>query len=312
MKKNLLISMERLDILALVANIETKNITAQDAAILKLTVKGDGNLPVVNAPSIQWPSGLESYDASTNAKEDIDKTVAPLSGSKSFEYSFTPKEAGNYTIPAVQFSYFDPVSSSYKTVGTQSMSFSVATAKNNRSSVASSVPKTPAVETKNNFSDFIQEHLESFFAVLILSGLAIYLLLQNRRLKRNHEEAERIAAAKREMEMAAAAEPVIQDPLLQAKQLLDTGDYRGFYTELNRAIWNAVAEKLNLPGSELNKYNISMQLQARGWQYETTSRLKDILNECEMKLYTPDYNTENMQSILQQAEELLGQLNLKS
>ena len=114
------------------------------------------------------------------------------------------------------------------------------------------------------------------------------------------------------MEIAAAAEPVIQDPLLQAKQLLDTGDYRGFYTELNRAIWNAVAEKLNLPGSELNKYNISMQLQARGWQYETTSRLKDILNECEMKLYTPDYNTENMQSILQQAEELLGQLNLKS
>jgi len=288
------------------SDIVTKNITAQDAAILKLTVKGDGNLPVVNSPAIQWPAGIENYDASTNTKEDIDKTVAPLRGSKTFEYSFIPKQAGNYTIPAIQFSYFDPVSSSYKSIGTPPMSISVASAKNNHSSASSAISKNADKETTNNLADFLQEHLEWFFAILILSALAIYLLLQNRRLKKNHEQAERDVAAKKEIEMAAPS-PVVRDPLLLAKRLLEIAEYRGFYTELNRALWNAVADKLNLPSSELNKYNISRQLQALGWKYENTTALRDILNECELKLYTPDYNTENMQSLLQQAESLIGQ-----
>jgi len=287
------------------ANIETKNITAQDAAILKLTIKGKGNLPVVNAPAIQWPTGIENYDATTNTKEDIDKTIAPLSGSKTFEYSFIPKQAGNYIIPAVQFSYFDPVSSSYRTVGTRPMSMSVALAKNNRSSTTTTVSKSGVKEAANNFTDFLQEHLEWFFAVLILSGLAIYLLMQNRRLKKDQEQVQQAAKVKEEIQLTAI--PVVVDPLQEARQLLEAGDYRGFYAELNRALWNAVAGKLNLPASELNKYNISLQLQARGWQHETTTLLKDILNECEMKLYTPDYNTENMQSLLQQAESLLKQ-----
>jgi hypothetical protein len=290
------------------ANIETKNITAQDAAVLKLTVNGDGNLPVVNAPIIQWPSGIENYDASTNTKEDIDKTVAPLSGSKTFEYSFTPKEAGSYTIPAIQFSYFDPVSGSYKTMITQSLNVSVAAAKHNHASSSTPVSKRTDAEQKNSFTDFLQQHLEWFFAILILSGLAVYFMVQNRRLKKEHEEAERKATEKKAMEMAALSKLVIPDPLRHAKQLLESGEYRGFYSEANRALWKAVADELNLPGSELNKYNISLQLQARGWQPETISSLKDILNECEMKLYTPDYNTENMQALLQQAEEVIERL----
>jgi len=290
------------------ANIETKNITAQDAAILKLTVKGDGNLPVVNAPVVQWPSGIENYDASTSTKEDIDKTVAPLSGSKTFEYSFTPKESGSYTIPSIQFSYFDPVSSSYKTMITQSLNVSVAAAKHNHAS-SPAISNTTSGQRKNSFTDFLQQHLEWFFAVLILSGLAVYFMLQNRRLKKEHEEAERKAAEKKAMEMAALSKLVIPDPLRHATALLETGEYRGFYSEVNRAIWKAVADALNLPASELNKYNISLQLQTRGWQPETISSLKDILNECEMKLYTPDYNTENMQLLLQQAEALIDKLN---
>jgi len=40
--------------------VENKDIAAEDAGILKITVKGSGNLPVVNAPTVQWPSGIET------------------------------------------------------------------------------------------------------------------------------------------------------------------------------------------------------------------------------------------------------------
>jgi hypothetical protein len=86
--------------------------------------------------------------------------------------------------------------------------------------------------------------------------------------------------------------------------LLENNDYKGFYRELNRAVWKAVSEKLNLPASELNKHNIAKQLQARGWDVDTTRSLENLLNECEINLYTPAYDPYNMQQLLRQAETL--------
>lgn len=292
------------------ANVENKNLTAQDAATLKVTVKGSGNLSVVNAPAIKWPSDIENYDA--NTKENIDKTVAPLSGTKTFEYNFIPKQAGDYIIPAIQLSYFDPASNSYKTATAQSLNFTVKAAKVNKPSHVAEVSGQPAEDTTNGALDFLQDHLEWFFAIIILSGLAAYLWWQNKKLRKIHE-AEKLAAAERaRQEAIAKAElekvPVRVDHLLLPRQLLEHGDFNGFYRELNRSIWHAVADKINLPASELNKYNITQELRAQGWDEETTALLKDILNECEIKLYTPDYNTQNMQQLLQQAESLINKL----
>jgi hypothetical protein len=291
------------------AAIENKNISSKDADVLKLTVKGNGNLPVVNAPTIQWPAGVENYEPTT--KENIDKTIAPLGGSKTFEYSFIPQQAGDYVIPPVQFAYFDPASGSYKTTSTEELKLTVKASKNkkNTPSVVTAAPSPN--EGSNSISDFLQEHLEWFFAVIILSGLAVYLWVQNRRLKKA-QEAEQMAVAKaKEAAMAelAKALSVPPDPLQKAKLLLERGDFRTFYTELNRALWNAVADKLNLPASELNKHNIVMQLQSRGWDNKTTMLLEAVLHECEMKLYTPDYSESGMQKIIQSAEEIVAVLN---
>jgi len=291
------------------AAVENKNISSKDADILKLTIKGNGNLPIVNAPSIQWPDGVENYEPTT--KENIDKTVAPLGGSKTFEYSFIPQQAGDYVIPPVQFAYFDPVSSSYKTTSTEELKLSVKASKNKKANLSAVVMASSPDEGSNSIRDFLQDHLEWFFAVIILSGLAIYLLVQNRRLKKAHE-AEQLAAAKaKEAAMAeiAMALAIPPDPLLKAKQLFEKGDYRSFYTELNRALWNAVADKLKLPASELNKHNIVMQLHSRGWDNKSTTLLENTLNECEMKLYTPDYSESGIQRIMQSAEEIVSVLN---
>lgn len=96
------------------------------------------------------------------------------------------------------------------------------------------------------------------------------------------------------------------DPLSDIKERLENGDYPGFYRELNRAMWKAVADKLDLPASELNKHNVVRKLEAKGWDAPTILSLEHLLGECEMNLYTPDYDTYNMQQLLRQAESLLG------
>lgn len=292
---------------AIEAGIESKNIMAQDAAILKVTVKGSGNLPVVNAPVISWPPGFDSYDPAE--KENIDKSVAPLSGYKTFEYSFVPKEKGNYNIPAIEFSYFDPESSSYKTIESKPLTLEVAAAKIKNKSKTAVTPAASAEETEDGVFPFIQQHLEWFGIVLILSGLAIYFWRQNVRLKRARLAPDQGSAS----EMKGNGDiPILEaipaDPLLKTKQLLESADYKGFYNELNTVVWNAVSAELKLPSSELNKNNITQALRVKGWSQEMTNLLKDILNECEMSLYTPDYNFHDMQLLLQQASSLLERM----
>jgi hypothetical protein len=295
---------------SLEAAIENKNITAHDAAILKVTLKGDGNLPLVNAPGVDWPSGVESYDAS--AKEEIDKSVAPLSGTKTFEYSFIPKHAGDYLMPAVSFSYFDPQSSSYKTVESKPLNFLVASATKKTSLFAPFTAATqPVTGVASWVANFLRLHLEWLFAVLILSGVAIYLFMQNRRLKRGQS----LAAPVSETAVAASApgteSPLAtSDPLARAKRFYEYNEYKNFYRELYRAIGMAVEDKLNLPGSEMNKTQMSLKLRERGWDEPTTTLLESILSECEIKLYSPAHSATDMQRILRESEKIIGALAL--
>ncbi len=285
------------------ATLENKKIAARDEATVKVTVKGNGNLPIVNAPQILWPNTIDAYDAT--ASENVDKTVVPMAGSKTFEYIFSPKNPGDYTIPAIDFSYFDPATDSYKVVKTQPLNF-VASAENKKHK--SSITNTPGLQNQdepNVFKTFLQDHLEWFFAVFILSLLAIYLWRQNIRLKKDEQQ-------KAAMEIEKGKTPILSpeelDPLLRAKRFLEYADYKGFYEEINRSTWNVLCDKLQIRSSELNKSNVVKQLQLRGWSEHDIIHLEDILHKCEMNLYTPDYSEINSQQLLQETESLIKKL----
>lgn len=311
------------------ASLANKSIPAGEEATLDLIVKGKGNLPVITAPRVQWPAGTEGFDPT--AKEDINKTTVPMSGSKTFSYIFTPDTPGHYTIPAISFPYFDPVTHSYKTAGTEPMDFMVTEAVKRTKSKTPVYARPADTSAMADMKKFVGQHLEWIFTILILSGLAVYLWRQNTRLRKTEQQqkeeqklaAEKKAAEDRLIEQQAAraisdypgsvasstAPVVVIDPLQEARQLFEHNDYQGFYREVNRAIWKAIAKKLDLPASELNKYTIARNLQARGWDVENTLLLENVLNECEMNLYTPAYDAYNMQQLLKHAESMLDRLS---
>ena len=333
---------------SVVTSLGNKTVAAQDEMTLHVVVKGRGNLPMVTAPTVNWPSGFESFDPT--AKEDVNKTVAPMSGSKSFDYVFTAKDPGHYTIPAVSFSYFDPASQTYRSASGEPQDIQVTPAvRKSHSSTASGA--VAVIATRPSLTDqvgrFVQAHLEWIFAVLLISGVAVYFWRQNQRLKKKPDaekkpepvrvEApmnnsrgnapiapwEAAQAAERERQTLAKetapetpgmasnsyvpAAPAV-DPLHDARRSLEETDPKGFYREVNRALWKAIGRKLNLPASELNKQNIIRHLQIRGWDETAIISLENILSECEMNLYTPAYDRYNMQQLLRQAEWMVDRL----
>jgi hypothetical protein len=275
------------------ASIDSKEVDTGDAAILTVMVRGNGNLPVINAPVIRWPAGMESYDV--NSKENIDKATAPLSGTKTFNYSFISTKAGNYDLPPIQLSYFDLASKTYKSTESNPLHIEVLAKKKKRPNPA------PAPAVQPDHAIYI------WLSVAILLMLAIVWAVI-RQLKKNvrikTEKVKQLAA----LEKIKSA-PVAIDPLSESRMLMTTGDFGKFYSSVNRAIWKSVSDKLQLPASELNKLNIASGLRGKGWRDEDIIQLKNILNECEMKLYTPEYSTSDMQRVLDAASEICTRLN---
>ena len=284
---------------SIAASLDSKKVDTGDASILTVSVKGTGNLPVINAPVINWPQNMESYEASS--KENIDKTVAPLSGSKTYSYSFICTKPGKYILPPVKLSYFDPASRTYKTIASDPLNLDVNT------TVRKKHPKplAPAApEVQNDWPGYLWWAA----AFLLIAGATIFVIKESKK--------EAIRKAEKERQLAeikkTKAIPVVRDPLDESRRLISAGDYSKFYASLNRAIWKSVSDKIQLPASELNKLNIASGLREKGWSDEDIIQLKNVLNECEMKLYTPEYSTSDMHRILLSAENIIARLNAQA
>jgi hypothetical protein len=277
------------------ASLNTKEVDTGDAANLSVTVKGSGNLPVINAPTVNWPSNMESYDV--NSKENLDKTIAPLSGSKTYTYSFVAAKAGKYTLPPVKLSYFDPASRTYKTTETDSLSIQI---NNSKKKKHTNIAVVPAKEIASDWTKYAW----GSGAFLLVAGTIIFIRRQVKKIAFLKAEKAKLAAALEKAKMA----PEIIDPLKASRDLMASGDFTNFYTSINRAIWKAVSDKLQLHPSELNKLNIASGLRTRGWSDEEIIQLNSVLNECEMKLYTPEFNTTDMHRILNSADDIMSRL----
>ena len=93
--------------------------TANDNNSLELTITGSGNFMNMSCPSVKWPTGIQAYEPKVS--EMLDKLAFPVLGEKKFTIPFTCKHQGQFSIPAISFTYFDAdsgrfVSSSIDTI----------------------------------------------------------------------------------------------------------------------------------------------------------------------------------------------------
>ena len=89
-----------------VLNKDTVNVN--DPVNFTITVSGTGNLKVAESPSLKLSPDIEVYDPKIT--DDIKNSMNGTSGQKTFEFLLIPRHNGDYTIPPVTYSYFNPSS----------------------------------------------------------------------------------------------------------------------------------------------------------------------------------------------------------
>ncbi|MEO6315442.1 MAG: BatD family protein [Chitinophagaceae bacterium] len=273
----------------IVSAIRETKIATGETAVLQVNLAGEGNLPLINAPHVPWPAGTEGYEPAV--KENIDRTVSPISGTKRFDYSFTAKQAGTIIIPPIEFCYFDPTSKTYKTIATAALT-----------AVASkSVKREQQLHAAVNNTDSTVDW-RKFLWLSPLFVLIVMALLFN--LKK-HVAKDKTAVAPPVTTMDAVPESSAPpDPFEGARFALAAINSQLFYKETGKATWQIVSEQLKLTPSQLNKPVVVRLMQQANTPAETIQLLESVLNDCELALYTPVHTEHGMRHTLEKAERL--------
>ena len=294
------------------SSISTTEINANDAVTLKLNVKGTGNMKLIKTPEIAFPKDFETYDAKIN--DNFSLTRSGLSGTKEFEYLVVPRHAGNYTIPAAEFVYFDTETKSYKTLTTEPYTIKVNKGKGGNVQTADYSGSQQDIKELNQDIRHIKQgevtlrrntqtmwattrYLMCYLIPFLLFVVA--LVVGNKRIAANNDKA-RVRGRK--------ANKMALRRMKKAKKLLEERKQNEFYDEVLRAMLGYVADKLNIPQERLNKDNIQTELTANNVSQEHISAFIKTMSDCEFARYAPGDANANMENVYNNAITAISQM----
>lgn len=294
------------------SSINAKEVKTNDAVTIKLTIKGAGNMKLINTPEVKFPEDFEIYDPKVTNNFDVSR--AGLSGTQTIEYLAIPRHAGDFTIPQVEFTYFDLKSQTYKTLKTEEYHLKVAKGKGNADQVIADFTNKENVKVLGQDVRFIKlgdtELLPKgkvFFGTTgywlgYIIPFIIFVVLVIFFRKQAAENAN-IAKVK-----TKKANKVATKRMKLAGKLLAENKKNEFYDEVLKALWGYISDKLSIPVSQLSKDNIEAELMRYGVSDEVTKTFIDALNECEFARYAPGNENEAMDKVYAASVEAISKM----
>ncbi|MCK4543910.1 protein BatD [candidate division WOR-3 bacterium] len=93
-----------------------------EPVIREITIKGKGNLTVMQKPFTEYPPSFRIFDS--KVEQNINR-IGNISGSIAFKEMFIPQKRGKYVIQGIKFVCFNPSTGKYKEIETDSFEFFV-------------------------------------------------------------------------------------------------------------------------------------------------------------------------------------------
>lgn len=296
----------------LASSINAKDVKTNDAVTIKLTISGSGNMKLISTPEVKFPEDFEVYDPKvTNIFE---ASRAGLSGTQTIEYLAIPRHAGNFTIPPVEFTYFDLKSNSYKTLKTEAYNINVAKGQGNADQVIADFTNKENVKVLGQDIRFIKlgdtklmpkgdvffgtvgYYLWYIIPFVLFVGLVVFF-------RKQAAENANVAKVK-----TKKANKVATKRMKLAGKLLAENRKNEFYDEVLKALWGYISDKLSIPVSQLSKDNIEAELAKYGVADEVIKDFINALNECEFARYAPGDENEAMDKVYTTSVEAISKM----
>lgn len=281
------------------AQISKKEIKANEPVTIRVVVGGIGNLKLIKQPVVNFPKDFDKYDAKITDKTKL--TSNGVEGNMIYDFLAVPRNQGKYEIPAVEFTYYDVSTNSYKTIKTQSFKLDVAKGDGSAGLSADySDLKNQDIHPIKEGDVEIQDLTDIFYgstsywvilSVLFAMFAGVLILFRKRAINNANitdlrkKKANRIATKR----------------LKYASQLMAANEHEKFYDEVLRTLWGYVSAKLNIPVERLSKDNISENLMSKDIDENTISMFIHAIDECEYNRYAPGDIKGNMNQTFETA-----------
>lgn len=294
------------------SGLDKTEVKTNEAVTLKVSIRGKGNIKLIELPSFRFPADLEVYDPKIT--DNIDSGEGGISGSKTFEYLIVPRHAGTFEIPAWTFSYFDPSAASYKTFNSGSLKLTVTKGENDAEATIISTPgkedirvigqdirfiKTGTGKLKSTGRQFFGSAGFYFSYVLIILLVLFALGYFNYQFK-NQNDTEGTRYRK--------AIAVSRKQLGKARMSLESGKHEQFLEALLKGLWGYLSDKFNLELSVLNRDNVTELLVSKGVAESIIHDLISTLDSAEYLRYAPPSGEADFRTLLAQSENIIVQL----
>lgn len=295
---------------SMAGTLTPEQLNANDAATLKLVVSGQGNMKLMKAPALDAPKDFEVY-----TPKETDKTTNTASGAKgsvTFDYVIVPRHGGNYTIPAVEFVYFNPETRQYVTLHTDDFKLSVAKSKTTATGATTEKEDVRVLSSDIHFIKSgradIRASVDDFFGTIayymwylgLVSVFVVTFIVFRRYAKAN-------ADLVRKRGRRAGKEATKR--LKQARKLLKNHEAGAFYEETLRALLGYAGDKLNIPMTDLAKENVRGALVARGVDEALIQQYIEVLEACEFARFAPGDPQATMDKIYDMSMQAITSLN---
>jgi hypothetical protein len=286
------------------AGIDKTEITTDDIANFKLVINGSGNIKLIEAPVLKLPNGLTAYDPLV--VDTITGRTTTISGSKTITYPISPRTPGEYNIPSLSFTYFNPQSGKYVTINTNPAKLHVKpgdnyTAGNTRTARTDihNIHTQPIGELKARPKPLILS--PGYWSAYALPLMAFLGLLVWRRREEELSKDSVLLRTRR-------ANKIALKRLATAQKLLQKNERTPFYEEISKAIWLYLSDKLSIPLSSLSKENVWDALNSRDIDRQLQHQLEQVMTECETALYAGTGGTQQMNSTYNEAVTIISKL----
>ena len=273
------------------------------AAIYRYIISGTGNIKYIKAPEVKFPDQFDVYDPKTDVQ--VNDGAGDMSGRVVMDYTFIPQYAGEFEIPASEFSFFNPETGKYETVTVPARHLSVAKGEGQPSNhyrmknMDIRPIKSGDLGLKKSHGYIVDGWTYWLWFLLPLLALVGLIAYYRRQLKER--------ADVRRMRSKRASK-VAQRRLKAARGFAARNDRSGFYAEMLNALWGYMSDKLSIPVSELSKDNINAELEQYGINEQLRKESMELIDKCEFAQYAPELASGDMNAVLDEAAGIIDRL----
>lgn len=285
------------------AKTDLDQLHAGDAFTYSVTVSGRGNLSLLEAPTIEFPKGMEVYEP--RVIDNINKGDNGLSGSRTFEWIVTPQTQGEYDMPDFDYVYFDPISGQYITKKCNKIHIKVdkplhnSSAKSDVKILNSDIHHISKQTKLNNINNHKAPVL--FWILTILPALAAALIVIFARRQQD------IVSDEASMRLQRATK-LARKRLRNAERHLNDGDDERFYEEIYKALWGGIADKFNIQQSLLSSDTIRQHLSDKHVDETLQQDILATLADVDFARFAPGDSSTKKQNIYNKAMNTITQI----